>query len=104
MLNPTGGGFALPADHASQALTILLQNKKVPAWALSAYYLRNYGFIFEGDGGYNELITAFRKEFQFDNNSDFDIIFEDEEPDSITDGWFEAFTRSNFERQGTLNV
>ncbi|AEW96218.1 hypothetical protein SCATT_38470 [Streptantibioticus cattleyicolor NRRL 8057 = DSM 46488] len=92
MLDAKGEGYALPIDHAQQALERLLKGKKVPAWALAAYYLRNYAFAFEGDGGYNELVTAFKKEFRFEEGTDFGVLFEDEEPTSFSGDWFEPFT------------
>lgn len=94
MLNQTGNGFALPPDHAQQAVRVLLKGTKVPAWALAAYYLRNYGFTFEGDGEYGDLVQAFKEQFLFDQDTDFDTLFEDEEPQFFTDDWFEPFDRS----------
>ncbi|MFI6686279.1 hypothetical protein [Streptomyces sp. NPDC050485] len=101
MLNPAGDGFALPSDHASQALTTFLKGTKVPAWALAAYYLRNYGFSFEGDGGYADLIVAFKQEFLFGQSSDFDILFEDEDP-LLTSDWYESFVPA--ERQEAVDA
>ncbi|MEW2346902.1 hypothetical protein AB0904_04465 [Streptomyces sp. NPDC006684] len=91
MLNTNGDGYELPVDHAQQALERLLKGRKVPAWALAAYYLRNHAFIFEGDGGYNELISAFTKEFGFEEDTDFQVLFEDEEPAQFSGDWFEPF-------------
>jgi hypothetical protein len=93
MLETNGDGYELPVNHAQQALERLLKGKKVPAWALAAYYLRNYAFIFEGNGGYDELISAFTKEFGFEEDTDFHVLFEDEEPPQFSDGWFESFPR-----------
>lgn len=92
MLNATGDDYELPTDHVQQALTRLLKGTKVPAWALAAYYLRNYGFSFDGEGGYDELIAAFKKEFAFEQGTDFDVLFEDDEPIMFADEWFEPFT------------
>lgn len=88
MLNARGDGYELPADHAQQALAKLLKGVKVPAWALAAYYLRNYGFVFDGEGGYNELIAAFKKEFGFEQDTDFDMLFQDYEPPLFPNAWF----------------
>ncbi|MEU4110221.1 hypothetical protein [Streptomyces sp. NPDC027717] len=95
MLNANGDDYALPTDHAQLALDKLLKGTKVPAWALATYYLRNYGFAFEGEGGYDELITAFRKEFCFGQDTDFDVIFEDNEPIQFTEPWFEPFDQAS---------
>ncbi|MFG3099844.1 hypothetical protein ACGFZL_04820 [Streptomyces sp. NPDC048182] len=107
MLNANGDDYALPTDHAQQALDRLLKGTKVPAWALAAYYLRNYGFVFEGEGGYDELITAFRKEFHFEQDTDFDVIFEDNEPIQFTEPWFELFDQTSGNesdhKEGALN-
>lgn len=91
MLNSTGDDYELPTDHVQQALTRLLKGTKVPAWALAAYYLRNYAFAFDGEGGYDELIAAFKKEFAFEQSTDFDVLFDDDEPIMFSDDWFEPF-------------
>ncbi|MER5631549.1 hypothetical protein [Streptomyces nitrosporeus] len=93
MLNTNGDEYELPVDHAQQALERLLKGKKVPAWALAAYYLRNHAFIFEGEGGYEELISAFVKEFGFEEGTDFHVLFEEVEPTQFSDDWFEPFPR-----------
>ncbi|WP_240555294.1 hypothetical protein [Streptomyces albus] len=91
MLNSNGDGYELPVDHAQQALERLLKGEQVPAWAIAAYYLRNYGFVFDGDGGYDELISAFKDEFGFEKGTDFDVLFKDEEPTQLPGDWFEPF-------------
>ena len=92
MLNANGDDYELPTDHVQQALLRLLKATKVPAWALAAYYLRNYGFVFDGEGGYAELIAAFKKEFAFERGTDFDALFEDDEPIFFIYDWFEPCT------------
>jgi hypothetical protein len=105
MLNANGDGFALPADHAQRALTILLKGSKVPAWALAAYYLRNYGFTFEGEGGHPELIAAFKSEFLFEEGSDFSTLFEDHPPPLAPTAWFEPFDpAAGLMNDGALNA
>lgn len=91
MLNTRGNGYELPPDHAQEALTRLLREEPVPAWALAAYYLRNYAFYFDGVGGHDELITAFRAEFGFEQDTDFDTLFSAEEPAASPGDWFERF-------------
>ncbi len=93
MLNASGEGYELPTDHAQQALTRLLKGAKVPAWALAAYFLRNYGFVFEGEGGHDELITALKREFGFEQGTDFDLLF-DEQSIQFTGTWFEPFNQA----------
>jgi len=91
MLNQAGNGFALPPDHAEQAFKVLLKGRKVPAWALAAYYLRNYGFNFDGNAGHDDLIAMFKAGFLFDQGTDFGTLFEDEEPLFFTEDWFEPY-------------
>ena len=97
MLNSNGDGFALPTGHAQEALAVLLKGTKVPAWALAAYFLRNYGFTFEGEGGYDELVAAFKKEFLFEDGNDFGVLFEDDEPIFMLTSWFEPFVPATAE-------
>ena len=89
MLNQSRDGFALSPDHALQAFRVLLKGTKVPAWALAAYYLRNYGFSLDRVGVYEDLISAFKMEFSFDHGSDFETLFDDEKPWHFTGDWFE---------------
>ncbi len=92
MLNAAGDGFALPADHAQHAFASLLKGERVPAWAFAAYYLRNYGFRLTDAGGHDDLIDGFKREFFFANATDFEILFDDTEPDVAFD-WFEPHRR-----------
>ncbi|MFB9194653.1 hypothetical protein ACFFWA_16845 [Actinomadura verrucosospora] len=94
MLTADGNNYELPSDHVHEAFTRLLKEKRIPAWALAVYYLRNYGFIFEGKGGYDELISAFRKELAFEQGTDFNVLFEDIEPQQLSGDWFEPFDPS----------
>jgi hypothetical protein len=107
MLDSNGDSYELPGDHAQQAFDRLLKGKRVPAWALAAYYLRNDAFIFEGNGGYEELISAFTKEFEFEEGHDFNMLFEIEEPTQFSGYWFEVFpsveTHSNSPETGGYN-
>lgn len=99
MLNESGDGFSLPADHARQALEAHLRGERQPAWAFAAFFLRNYSF-----GNYrfgptaadvDDLITGFRNVFRFDSagpGSDFDTLFTTGgEPDI---DWFDPLLES----------
>ena len=99
MLNAAGDGFALPPDHAQRAYEVLLFETRVPAWALAAYYLRNYGFAFEGQGGPDELIQAFRQVFLFasETDGDYEVLFEDDDRPTLNEPWFEPFTPADGE-------
>lgn len=92
MLNAAGDGFELPSDHAHQALAVLLKGIKVPAWALAAYYLRNYGFILHGEGGVEDLISSFKREFLLDQGTDFATLFDNGHPPLLVGEWFEPLT------------
>ncbi|MGW5455817.1 hypothetical protein [Nocardia sp. NPDC003979] len=98
MLNASGDHYELPADHVQQALMRLLKFTKVPAWALAAYYLRNYGFAFVGDGGSDELIAAFKEVFAFDQGTDFDALF-DVDAAAPPIEWFEPFSPADDHEQ-----
>lgn len=91
MLNAAGNGFDLPADHATQALNTYLRGKRVPAWALGGYFLRNYGFD-PAASEVGDLVDGFRRVFRFDSadqGTDFDILFTTGgEPDI---DWFEPW-------------
>lgn len=92
MLDATGEHYKLPNDHAHQALSKLLRDVRVPAWALAAFYLRNYGFVFTGDAeslGPEELVAAFRTEWALDDGDDFGTLFSVDGPIPPVDIWFE---------------
>jgi len=88
MLDAARSGYELPADHAQQALTLMLRGVRVPAWALAAFYLRDYGFTLDPPGGHDDLIDAFKEEYLFNRGSDFAILFDVTEPTSIEGQWF----------------
>lgn len=119
MLNSTGDGFALPHDHAQQALRVLLLGTRVPAWALAAYYLRNYGFTLESDGGLDDLIQAFRIEFLFEadlsslseadpealfggtgRDTDFEVLFDGDTRPAFTGPRFEPLSTVSDDQGG----
>jgi len=81
--------FVLPADHAQQALAVLLYGSKVSAVALGAYFLRNYGFTtFNRFPGDDEIVEGFRKWFRFENSTEFSMLF-DAEDVAVEFDWFE---------------
>jgi len=95
MLNDARNGFDLPGDHANKALSGFLNGESLPAWAIAAFYLRNYGFRFpNGNGTYDDLIEAFRIEFGFTQGNDFIILFDNTQPSSPSDDWFETLDQS----------
>ncbi len=90
MLDATRSGYELPPDHAQQALALMLKGTKVPAWALAAFYLRDYGFTLDPPGSYNDLIDAFKEEYLFNQGNDFGVLFDTLEPIFIEE-WFEPY-------------
>lgn len=80
MLDTTRSGYELPSDHANQALALMLRGTKVPAWALAAFYLRDYGFTLDPPDGHNDLIDAFKEEYLFNQGNDFAVLFDATEP------------------------
>jgi len=91
MLSPDRTRFELREGHAEAALRHLLNRERVPAWALAAFMLRNDGFLLEGTGGLDELLDAFRRTFEFQDDSEvFATLFTDESPRDVSD-WFEPF-------------
>ena len=89
MLNEDRSGYELPPDHAQQALALLLRGTRVPAWALAAFYLRDYGFNLDPPGSHDDLIDAFRETYMFNQGNDFDVLFDSTAPVSIEGPWFE---------------
>jgi hypothetical protein len=90
MLDAARSGYELPPDHAQQALALMLRGTKVPAWALAAFYLRDYGFTLDLPGGGEDLIDAFKEEYLFNQGNDFAVLFDTAVPSSI-DPWFEPY-------------
>jgi hypothetical protein len=90
MLDATRSGYELPPDHALQALALMLRSTKVPAWALAAFYLRDYGFTLDPPGGHDDLIQAFREKYLFNQGDDFAVLFDATEP-ILIDPWFEPY-------------
>lgn len=103
MLN-SADAYVLPEDHAQQALTVLLRGNRVPAWALAAFYLRNYGFPVAGGSDAEALVRAFRQRFLFnDDHTDFDTLFDDGVPATPDGAWFEPFVPEAAE-EGTFDA
>jgi hypothetical protein len=97
MLDAPRSGYELPQDHAEQALARMLKGVRVPAWAMAAFYLRDYGFTLAPPGGPDDLIDAFKEEYLFNQGSDFQILFDDSEQSGVEEPWFELYTASEHE-------
>ena len=74
MLDASRTGYGLPVDHAQQALALMLKGTKVPAWALAAFYLRDYAFTLDPPGGPDDLVDAFKEEYLFNQGNDFAVL------------------------------
>ncbi len=81
--------FVLREQHWQPALTVLLKGQPLPAVAVAAFMLRDYGFVSDEPPTTDDLIAAFRKEFRYGPGDDdeFDTLF-DSEWEAGTD-WFE---------------
>ncbi|AWB87649.1 hypothetical protein C3E77_14250 [Mycetocola zhujimingii] len=78
----------MPADHAGQALEVLLYGRPVPAIAMGAYFLRNYGFNrTDSVPVAADIILGFRQWFRFDDDDEFALLFELGEP-AVAFQWF----------------
>lgn len=89
-----GTEFALPTNHAEQALETLLRGQRIPAWAMAAFMLRNYGFRYIEEPGFDQLLQAFRHEFLLHGTEDFNVLFSDVRPEPQPDPWFELYRPS----------
>jgi len=100
MLSPDGKQFELRPEHAQSALANLLFGDRVPAWAMTAYLLRNDGFVMDAPAGLPELLEAFRQQFRFGHDGDFDVLFDSTPPSPAQDAWFEMFVAELQEAEG----
>jgi hypothetical protein len=91
MLDADRSGYELPADHAQQALALMLRGTKIPAWALAAFYLRDYGFTLDPPGDHDDLVDAFKEEYLFNRGNDFEVLFGTDKPAPIEGAWFEPY-------------
>ena len=100
MLDASRTGYELPVDHAQQALALMLKGTKVPAWALAAFYLRDYGFTLDPPGGPDDLVDAFKEEYLFNQGNDFAVLFDTLQPIFI-EPWFEPYVAAEPENSGS---
>jgi len=80
--------FYLPPNSAEIARDRMLKGMRIPAWAIAAYFLRDFGFEFGGPGGHDELLAGFRREFTFESGADFETLFDSSPPASQVTAWF----------------
>jgi hypothetical protein len=91
MVKDDRSGYELTVDHAQRALDGMLRGTRVPAWALAAFYLRDFGFTLDPPSAHDDLIDAFKEEYRFNQGNDFNVLFDTTEPASIEGPWFEVY-------------
>ena len=75
VLTPGPDGFTLLPDHETLARTHLLFDEPLNVVALAAYYYRNYAFTSDIKPETSLLVDAFRQDFGFGSDQDFDKLF-----------------------------
>lgn len=91
-LGTDDGRYAMPDNHTQLALDQMLFGEPVSALALGAYFLRNDGFVLEGDPTAEDLVAGFRERFDFppESESEFHQLFNTDGVDSDLT-WFEPY-------------
>jgi hypothetical protein len=86
------GGYQLPSDHVDRAFKEMLYEKRVSAMAMSAYFLRNDGFIIAGKPTAEDVIAGLRAKFDYppETEAEFSRLFDTGVEDSVTFPWLEA--------------
>lgn len=93
----SSGAYVVPRDHTARAKTEMLYGETVPAVAIGAYFLRNEGFIIDGEPSPNDIVSAFRVKFRYDESHDneFTELF-DGMTSSTEFRWFESALPQSF--------
>lgn len=88
--------YAWLDNHVELALKEMLYDKRVPALALGAYFLRNDGFVLTDNPELIDVIAAFRAKFDYPEDADdeFSQLFTTDIPDDLGFSWFEAAASS----------
>lgn len=81
--------YAMPANHADLALAQMLYGTRVSAVGLGAFFLRNDGFVIEGEPSAADVVSGFRVKFDYPSSTDaeFDQLFISDEPEAGFE-WF----------------
>jgi hypothetical protein len=84
------GEYVMPDNHSELARRQMLYDSPVSAWAMGAYFLRNDGFVLEGEPTAEDLVSAFRTRFDFlaSTGHEFVRLYTDEVPE-VDFPWFE---------------
>lgn len=82
--------FVLSDDHVERARDAFLYEQPVSAVAMGAYFLRNFGFSFDGPPTADRIISGVREWFAFtdEHQADFEYLFDLSVPE-VTFDWFE---------------
>lgn len=94
-LGASESAYAMPDNHAEQALGQMLYGERVSALAMGAYFLRNDGFVISGDPRPEDLVAAFRAKFDFPEgaaDAEFVQLFSTDVPGNVAFRWFEPAT------------
>lgn len=87
--------YVVPENHATLAHEKLLFSSTVSAFAMAGYFLRNDGFVLDGDGQPEDAVAGLRRKFVFgpSHSDEFDLLFDVVVPDVELE-WFEPVSRS----------
>jgi hypothetical protein len=82
--------YVIPDRHAALAKEKLLFGNPVSAIAMGGYFLRNDGFVLDGEGRGDDVIAGLRQKFLFDrrSNDEFITMFDRTVPE-VGFSWFE---------------
>jgi len=70
------GRFNLRPNHDELARTHLLFDAPLPALAVAGFMFRDFGFVALSHPGPEELVEVFRHEYGYDEQSEFDQLYE----------------------------
>lgn len=89
--------YELPADHVARARKTLLNDVPVSAVAFGGYFLRNDGFVIDGDPSASDVVEGLRARFVFraEHDLDFATLFDPTPPANVQFSWFESVGGAN---------
>jgi hypothetical protein len=86
------GHYGLAPGHVEQVVDSLLYGRPAPAVAMGAYFLRNFGFqTADVTPSTSDIVQGFREWFRFEDDDEFNQIFESVEP-QVDFPWFEPLS------------
>jgi hypothetical protein len=69
-LGASTSAYAMPSDHADLALDQMLYGAPVSAVAVGAFFLRNDGFVLDGDPSSADVVAGLRAKFDYPRSTD----------------------------------